>query len=154
MHPTYVALYEVTWLGAWLCGVPRTCRDSNSLEWHHPCKNQTALQLHHLGGYSKRVVKSYSHSFRVSCFECGLLERSFSARYRWEMCCCSWAFCWCFWLALVSPTTSTSFLNRLLTGTCWSTSSTFLTSRSSVNSFSTVWKVINYVFTAICNIVQ
>ena len=28
---------------------------------------QTALQLHHLGGYSKRAVKSDSHSFRVAC---------------------------------------------------------------------------------------
>ena len=30
-------------------------------------KNQTALQLQHLGGYSKRAVKSYSRSFRVTC---------------------------------------------------------------------------------------
>ena len=33
---------------------------------HQPCKNQTVLQLHHLGGYSKHAVKSYSHSFRVT----------------------------------------------------------------------------------------
>ena len=26
--------------------------------WHQPCKNQTALQLHHFGGYSKRAIKT------------------------------------------------------------------------------------------------
>ena len=34
---------------------------------HQPCKNQTALQLHHLGVYSKHSVKSNSRSFRVAC---------------------------------------------------------------------------------------
>ena len=58
---------EVRRDGAWLYGVHRMRRDGSSLEWHKPYKNQTALQLHHLGGCSKRAVKSYSHSFRVTC---------------------------------------------------------------------------------------
>ena len=33
-------------------------QDGSSCEWsNHPGKKQTALQLHHLGGYSKRAVK-------------------------------------------------------------------------------------------------
>ena len=57
---------------AW-CSLYRARRDgSSSLEWPQPCKNQTALQLHHSGGYSKRAVKGYSHSFRVRVQElCG-----------------------------------------------------------------------------------
>ena len=30
-------------------------------------KSQTVLQAHHLGGYSKHAVKSFSHSFRATC---------------------------------------------------------------------------------------
>ena len=41
--------------------------DVNSFMWHQPCKYQTVLQLHHLGGYSKCAVQSHSHSFRVAC---------------------------------------------------------------------------------------
>ena len=41
--------------------------DGSSFEWHQPCNNQTALQLHHLGGYSRHAVKSSSHSYRVTC---------------------------------------------------------------------------------------
>ena len=52
------------------------CTEMAAVSRHQPCKNRTALQLHHLGGYSKRAVKSYSHSFRVTW-----QERSESA---WE----------------------------------------------------------------------
>ena len=58
---------------AWLYGVHR-CQDGSSFEWHQPRKNQTALQLHHFGGHSKRAVKSYSHSFRVACDNKGCSE--------------------------------------------------------------------------------
>ena len=67
-HAPYVcgfAWSDVAW--CWLYGVHRTRRDGNSFEWHQPHNNQTALQLHRLGGYSKRVLKSYSDSFRVAC---------------------------------------------------------------------------------------
>ena len=66
MHPMHVALDEVTWYGVWLYVVHRTQRDGSSFEWHPPCKNQTMLQLHHFGGYSRCAVQSYSHLFRVT----------------------------------------------------------------------------------------
>ena len=59
-------------------------QDGSSFEWHQPCKNLTALQLHHLGGYSKHAVKkNYSHSFRVTCDKStvSLLETENSAVY-------------------------------------------------------------------------
>ena len=49
----------------WLYGVHRTRRDGSSFEWHQSHNNQTALQLHHLDGYSKGAVQSYSHTFRA-----------------------------------------------------------------------------------------
>ena len=64
-HATYVALREVTWYGAWWYGVHRTRRDGSSLEWHQPCKNQTVLQPHHLGGYSKRAVRQVNMVLNV-----------------------------------------------------------------------------------------
>ena len=54
-----------------LCGAqepswaPSGVPNGSSFEWYQPCKNKTALQLHHVGGYSKHAVKSYSRSFRV-----------------------------------------------------------------------------------------
>ena len=54
--------------------VHRMRRDGSSFEWQQPCKNRTMLQLHHLGGYSKRAVKSYSHSFGVACDNKGCSE--------------------------------------------------------------------------------
>ena len=33
---------------------------------HQPCNNQTALYVHKFGGYSKRDIKSNSHSFRIA----------------------------------------------------------------------------------------
>ena len=36
------------------------CTTSGKL-WHQPCKNQTALLLQHVGGYSKRAVKLVTH---------------------------------------------------------------------------------------------
>ena len=65
-HPTYVTLHEVMWHGAWLYGVRRTHQDGSSFTWHQPCNNQTVLYVHHFGSYSKRAVKSYSHSFRIT----------------------------------------------------------------------------------------
>ena len=68
IHPSYVALHEVTCHGAWLYGVHRTRRDGSSFTWHQPCKNQTALHVHHFGWYSKRAITiSDSHSFRIAC---------------------------------------------------------------------------------------
>ena len=39
MHPTYMALHEVTWYGASLYGVHRTHRDGSSFEWHQVLSN-------------------------------------------------------------------------------------------------------------------
>ena len=59
------------WLCMMLCaglyGVHRTRWSGSSFGWHQPRKSQTALQLNHLGGYSKGAVKGCSHSFRVTC---------------------------------------------------------------------------------------
>ena len=70
-------LSEVTWYGASLYSVHRTHPDGSSFLWHQPHKNQTALQLYHLGGYLKHAVKSYIYSFRVICSKnaVSLLER-------------------------------------------------------------------------------
>ena len=62
------------WLCMKWCDVMHGCmvytectEDGSSFEWHQPCNNQTALQLHHLGGHSRHAVKSSSHSYRVTC---------------------------------------------------------------------------------------
>ena len=39
MHPTYVALHEVMWHGAWLYGLHRRCLDGSSFTWHQPCNS-------------------------------------------------------------------------------------------------------------------
>ena len=41
-------------------------RDASSFTWHQPCNNQTALCVLHFSGYSKRAMKGYSHSFRIT----------------------------------------------------------------------------------------
>ena len=41
--------------------------NTSSFTCHHPCNNQTALYVHHFGGYSRCTIKSYSHSFRFAC---------------------------------------------------------------------------------------
>ena len=56
MHPVYVALREVTWHG---CMVYTEHRTGSSFTWHHPCNNQTVLQVHHFGGCPKRAMKVY-----------------------------------------------------------------------------------------------
>ena len=70
IHPTYVALNEVTlyvnWCVVALC-TQNVCRDSISFTWHQPCNNQTALQLHHFGGYLKRAIKGYNYSLKIEC---------------------------------------------------------------------------------------
>ena len=48
------------WYGAGRYGVCRTCWNGSSFDWRVPCKNQTALQLHHLVGFSKRCKKLQS----------------------------------------------------------------------------------------------
>ena len=65
-HPTYVALHEVIWHGVWLYGVHRMCWDGSSFMQHQSCNNQTALYIHHFGGYSKCTMESYSYSFRIT----------------------------------------------------------------------------------------
>jgi len=67
-----------------LYGVHRTRRDGSSFEWHQPCKNQTALQAHHLGGHSERAVKSYSHSFRATCDK-SAVQSAISKRPQWSV---------------------------------------------------------------------
>ena len=63
MYALYVCgfvLSEVIWcMVVWRAG--------SSFKWHQPCNDQTALQLRHLGGYSKHDVESYRHPFRVTC---------------------------------------------------------------------------------------
>ena len=68
MHPTYMALHEVTWHGAWLCGVQRTRRDGSSFKWHQSCNNYATLYVYNFGEYSKRAIKA-SHSCRILCDE-------------------------------------------------------------------------------------
>ena len=48
---------------AWMCGVHRMHQTGSSFTWHHPCNNQTALQVHHFGGCSKRAMKVYVTDF-------------------------------------------------------------------------------------------
>ena len=69
MHPTYVALHEVMWHGAWLCGVHRTHPDGSNFLWRQPCNNQAVLQAQHSGENSKKMKRKASHSFRSTCDE-------------------------------------------------------------------------------------
>ena len=70
IHPTYLALSEVTlyvnWCVVALC-TQNVCRDGISFTWHQPCNNKTALQVHHFGGYLKRAIKGYNYSLRIEC---------------------------------------------------------------------------------------
>ena len=81
MCPMHVALHEVTWYGAWLYGENRTHWDGSSFKWYQPCKNQTMLRLHHLGGYPKYTVESYfthleAHDMWQECSESAQEQRS------------------------------------------------------------------------------
>ena len=63
-----MALHEVTGHDACLYAVHRTHRDGSSFTWHQQCNNQIAVSVHHCGGYGQeRAIKSYSHSFRITC---------------------------------------------------------------------------------------
>ena len=53
----YVDLHEVTWRGAWLYGVHRTCWDGSSFMWHQPCQHRKYTTLVDI---QKHAIKSYS----------------------------------------------------------------------------------------------
>ena len=38
----------------------------SSFTWHHPCNNQTVLQVCHWGEYLNHTTKIYSHSFKIT----------------------------------------------------------------------------------------
>ena len=42
-------------------------QDCNSFMWNQLCNSETALYVHHFGGYSKCTVKSYSQSLKITC---------------------------------------------------------------------------------------
>ena len=81
--------------GAWLYGVHRMPQDGSSFEWHQPCKNQTVMQLHHLGEYSKQIMmdKNLWHSLHPSI--------------RWEF----WPHNLLFWLIQLHLSQSSSNMN-------------------------------------------
>ena len=58
-----VALHEVTWHGAWLYGVYRTCCNSSSFTWHQPCNNQNSAISTPLWWIFR---KSDIHSFKIA----------------------------------------------------------------------------------------
>ena len=67
MHPLRVALHEVTWHGAWLYGVDRTCaetaaasRGTSHVRTKQRCKYTTSVHV------QKLPLKSYSHLFRIA----------------------------------------------------------------------------------------
>ena len=70
------------WHGACLCGVHRRRRDGSSFTWHQP-RNNRALKVHHFSGCSKRALKIYSHSFRITSDKSPAcqLESGDSSRY-------------------------------------------------------------------------
>ena len=43
--------------GCMMC-TQNVCRDGNSFTWHQPCNNQTALQVHHFGGYWRVKIQT------------------------------------------------------------------------------------------------
>ena len=48
--------------------IHRTCAEmANTFTWQQPCNNQTALSVHHFGGYYETRKKGYSCSFRIPC---------------------------------------------------------------------------------------
>ena len=55
MHLTYVALHEVTW-----CLVVWCTQNAQRWQQFHVALTMPALQVHHIGGYSKTRYENYS----------------------------------------------------------------------------------------------
>ena len=54
----YTHTHKMTRHCAWMYCVHRSLREGNSFTWHQLCNKQTALYVHHFGGYSNRAIKS------------------------------------------------------------------------------------------------